>query len=314
MTGLHVTTGDLSVSYGSTPALSGVDLDLSQDRIHGLLGRNGAGKTTLLSALASLRRPSAGQVALDGADPFENEALMEQVCLIRESGDLLGDERVRANLDFQELARPSFDRDYAERLLDQFEVPLRSKPQTLSRGKQSALGVVVGIASRAPLTMLDEVHLGMDAPSRHLFYSELLEDFVAHPRTVILSSHLISEVEHLLDTVTVLDRGRLLLSQESEQLRSQGLSITGRADRVAGATRDVRVIGVRDLGPTRQVTVFGPADPQWVAELEQHGLTVGAVPLQDLFVHLTDPTTDLGPVPKGGPSASHRPLADKDAR
>src|SRR5690606_18070107 len=123
-------------------------------------------KTTLLSVLASMRPPSHGTVRVDGEDPFENEALMERICLIRESGDLLMDEKVKVNLDWFELARPTFDRDYAERLLEDFRVGVKRKPQSLSRGQRSAVGVALGLATRAPVTMFDEVHLGMDAPSR----------------------------------------------------------------------------------------------------------------------------------------------------
>ena len=106
MTGRTITTTDLGVGYGRTHVLEGVNLDLGADRIHGLLGRNGTGKTTLLSAVASLRRPSRGTLRIDGEDPFENERLMEQICLIRESGDVLVDEPLRTNLDFFEDARP----------------------------------------------------------------------------------------------------------------------------------------------------------------------------------------------------------------
>lgn len=288
MTGLPIRTLDLDVSYGTTRAVSGVTLDLEPNRIHGLLGRNGAGKTTLLSALASLRPPSAGQILVDGADPFEDERLMEQICLIRESGDVLADEKLRTNLDWCELARPRFDRAYAERLVEQFGLDLRRKPQALSRGQASAFGAIVGLAARAPVTMFDEVHLGMDAPARQMFYDELLADFAERPRTIVLSSHLISEIEHLLETVTILHAGELLLSEESDDLHARGATLTGPTDIVDRFTSGQPVIGTRDLGPTRQATVFGALDETVLARAKEDGLQVGPVPLQDLFIHLSN--------------------------
>lgn len=95
MTGLAIKTVGVTKRYGRTAALDSVDLDLAADRIHGLLGRNAAGKSTLLSLMASLDRPDSGRIELGGEDPFENEALMEQICLIRESGDVLGDEPIK---------------------------------------------------------------------------------------------------------------------------------------------------------------------------------------------------------------------------
>ena len=292
MSGYAVHTQSLTLRYGKTPALTDITLDLAPGRIHGLLGRNGAGKTTLMSALASLRRVSEGTLAIEGRDPFEDEAIMENVCLIRESGDVMGDQRLHTNLDYLARARPHFDRDYATSLMTAFGLEPRKKPQALSRGQASAFGAIVGLATRAPLTMFDEVHLGMDAPSRQLFYDELLKDFAEHPRTIVLSSHLISEIEHLLETVTILHHGRLLLSNEAEDLHRQGATLTGPAQIIDRHAAHLAVVGARDLGPTRQITLFGELDESALAAAERDGLQLGAVPLQDLFIHLTDTPTE----------------------
>ena len=291
MTGYSVSTSGLGVSYGRTAALTDVTIDLAPNRIHGLLGRNGAGKSTLLSVIASLRAPSAGSVAVDGGDPFEDERRMENTCLVRECGDVIGDESLKVNFDWFALARPSFDRTYAESLLDRFGLDPRKKPQALSRGQASAFGVVVGLASRSPLTMFDEVHLGMDAPSRNTFYEALLADFAEHPRTIVVSSHLISEIETMLETVTIIDRGRLLLSEEADDLRARGVTLTGPADAVDRLTAGQTVIGSRDLGPTRQATLFGDLDVDLLDRAAARGVTAGPVPLQDLFIHLTERTS-----------------------
>lgn len=304
MIGRPVATRDLTQRYGSTVALHGVSLELAAGRIHGLLGRNGAGKTTLLSLIASMLRPSAGEVTVGGRLCFEDEEVMEQVCLIRESGDVVADERISVTLDVHEALRPGFDRSLAEEILAELGVPTRRKPGTLSRGQRSAVGIAIGLASQAPVTMFDEVHLGLDAPSRQRFYDLLLDQFTESGRTVILSTHLISEIEHLLETVTILHEGRVLLSQEADELRGQGLTITGPTDLVTSTTRGLQIIGERSLGPTRQVTVFGSASADRVADLERAGLTVSAVPLQDLFIHLTDEGTvhpgPSRPAPKEG--------------
>lgn len=287
MTGLTAKTHDVTLRYGATHALDGVTLDLAPGRIHGLLGRNGAGKTTLLSLLASFQRPSSGRVELDGRDPFEDAELMRDTCLLRATGDLAADARVREVLRLQQAGRPRFDRALADRLLDDFGIDQRARLQKLSRGQQSTVAAVVGLATRAPLTMLDEVHLGMDAPTRQAFTDAMLADFAEHPRTIILSSHLIGEIEHLLETVTILHQGRVLLSEEADELRSQGTTVTGRAEDVEAMTRDLRVVGRRDLGPTRETTVLGTPHPAWTAAAQRQGLALGAVPLQDLFIHLT---------------------------
>ncbi|GGC08219.1 ATP-binding cassette domain-containing protein [Cellulomonas carbonis] len=292
MSGFSVEVRDLTVRYPAwrrpaTTALDGLSLTLEPGRLHGLLGRNGSGKTTLLSVLAAFRRPTAGAVLVDGEDPWENARVMSGVCLVRESGDVQGEVRLRDTVRLLEQVRPTFDRSFAESLMDTFELDPRATPTSLSRGKRSAFGVVVGLASRAPLTLLDEVHLGMDAPSRYAFYDALLADYVEHPRTVVLSSHLIDEVQRMLEHVVVLDRGRVLLADDADDLRASGTSVVGPDTAVDAFVAGRRVLSRRSLGRTVQVTVFGRLAPDDVAAASAAGLELGPVDLQDLFVDLT---------------------------
>lgn len=288
MSGFAVSTREVSVHFGDTRAVDRVSIDIEQNAIHGLLGRNGSGKTTLLSVIAALRQPTSGAVLVDGEDPFENERVMSGMCIVRESGDVMTDEKISANLSYFATVRRNWDGEYAAQLLDAFGLDAKKRPGRLSRGQKSAFGVVIGLASRAPLTIFDEVYLGMDAPSRYRFYDLLLADYVEHPRTFILSSHLISEIEKLFSGVTILDSGKLHLSEDAEDLRAQGATITGPAEQVDALTADLTVIGSQVLGTTRQVTVFGDLDRDFRQRVRGAGLDLGAVPLQDLFVHLTN--------------------------
>jgi len=277
---------DLSVRYGRSTALEGVSLRLEPGVIYGLLGRNGAGKTSLLSTIAAFQRASSGTVLVDGEDPYENARVMAGTCLVREGGDF-PEERVKGVLDFAARLRPLWDAELAARLVDRFELPLDKKVAQLSRGKRSALGVVVGLASRAPLTMFDEAYLGLDAPSRYAFYEALLEDYAEHPRTIVLSSHLIEEVERLFERVIILDKGAVLLEEEAESLRSRGRTVTGPQEVVEDFVAGMRVVGRAQLGRTLQATVVGDLPPGAEQRAVEAGLELGSVPLQDLFVHLT---------------------------
>ena len=185
---------DVTVRYGSTVAVDDVSLDLPTGKIYGLLGRNGSGKTSLLSALASYRRPAAGTVRFDGADAFENPAVMRHTCFIRDTLDVSDSERVRAVLCVAGWMRPGWDADYAARLADMFELDPRKRVSALSRGRRSALGVVLGLASRAPLTILDETYLGMDAVARADFYRELLADYMVTKAGMGAAMHLSGSV------------------------------------------------------------------------------------------------------------------------
>lgn len=283
--------------YGDVVALDDVRLSIRPGTITGLLGRNGSGKSTLGSLLAAFRRPTAGRVLVDGEDPWENERVVPGVCFVRESGDVLDDMSLADNLAYVGGARPTFSHTLAGELLDLFELDTRRKPSKLSRGKKSAFGIVLGLASRAPLTVLDEVHLGLDAPSRYAFYDALLADYAEHPRTIVLSSHLIGEIEKLVEDVVVLDRGRVLVAQDAETLRAEGWSVTGPAAAVEQFVAGRDVLVTQRLGGTVQTTVRGALADADARRARDHGLELGPVPLQDLFVHLTDPQRTGAPAP-----------------
>ncbi|MBN0041667.1 ABC transporter ATP-binding protein [Cellulosimicrobium cellulans] len=285
---------DVVVRYprsDDVPALDGATLTVRPGVITGLLGRNGAGKTTLAALLAAFRRPTAGTVRVGPAgeleDPFENVWATMHTQLVRESGDVWEADKARDTLAYYADLRPHWDAELAARLLDELEVDVRKKPTQMSRGKRSALGAVIGLASRAPLTIFDEVYLGMDAPSRYAFYDALVADYAEHPRTILLSSHLITEVERLFEDVVIIDRGRVLLAENADDVRARGVSLTGPAEVVERHAAGRAVLARQRLGGTAQVTLFGAfADDERAAAVEA-GLEVGAVPVQDLFVHLT---------------------------
>lgn len=287
MNPLDVQVRGLSVRYGRKTALDTVDLTFPAGAITGLLGRNGSGKTTLASVVAAFRRPTAGTVLVGGEDPWENESVVPRVLLVRESGDVLDTESLRTNLRYTADCRPQFSREVAERLIDRFELDPATKPQKLSRGQKSAFGIALAVAARADLTILDEVHLGLDAPTRYAFYDALIEDYIAHPRTIVLSSHLIGEVERLLEHVVVLDHGRVLLAQEADAVTARGVAVTGPTREVDRFVVGRTVLSRQQLGGTAQATVLATLDDGEAADARAAGLEIGPVPLQDLFVHLT---------------------------
>lgn len=296
MSGLAVRTENLTVRFGGVPALDRLDLRLAPGKIHGLLGRNGSGKSTFAATLAGLRLPDEGQVLLEGGDlgeartPYEDAVVTSRVCLIRESGDLIGSAPVKHVLDLASGLRPYWSAELAGELLDKFEVPVRKKVQKLSRGKRSALGVVLGLASRAPLTIFDESYLGMDVPSRGLFYDALLADYTEVPRTIVVSTHLVSEVSALLEEVVILDNGKLITQSPVDALRGRGASIVGPVAAVDELTAGLTVLAEQRLGGTKSTTVLGDLDDPLLAKARSAGLEIGPVGLQELFVHLTGST------------------------
>lgn len=283
-----LTVDHVSYRYRDKMALNDVTFTLGEPGIHGLLGRNGSGKTTLMSLASGLRRPSSGSIMLNGEVIFENFAATSEICIIRETGDTMSEwsETVEDGMGLAREMRPYWDDAYAATLLDRFELTLRQKVTEMSRGQRARYACLLGLAARAPLTMFDESYLGMDAPSRYDFYDMMLEDYMEHPRMILVSSHHIEEVSKLFERVIVIDEGKLLLHESADALRGRGISITGPAAAVDALTHGLHILSERSLGPTKAVSLYDA--PAGLAErAEAAGLETSVLPIQDIFVHLT---------------------------
>ncbi|MEH7526480.1 ABC transporter ATP-binding protein, partial [Bacillus sp. JJ1503] len=148
-------------------------------------------------------------------------------------------------------------------------------------------GVVIGLASRAPITIFDEPYLGLDAVSRGLFYDKLMEDYAEYPRTVILSTHLIDEVSNLLEHILVIDKGRLIINKEAENLRGLAYTVTGQAAKVEAFVKNKEVIHREPFGGLLSATVIQNKNNMDRHQAEASGLEISPVSLQQLVVHLT---------------------------
>lgn len=205
----------------STKALDDVSLDIRPGTITGLIGRNGAGKSTLAGLIAGFRKVQSGSILIDGASPWENPAVTEDICFMRDIGGVSEEDKLSETIRIVEGLRPHFDRAFFEELMDMFKVPLKSKPSKLSRGQRSSLAAAIALATRCNLTILDEIHLGMDAVARRLFYEALMADYIARPRTFLISSHLLDEIEDQLEDVIILHDGRLVEFGAADDVRAR---------------------------------------------------------------------------------------------
>ncbi|WP_281864094.1 ATP-binding cassette domain-containing protein [Planomicrobium okeanokoites] len=278
----------VTLRFKKFEALKNISASLEANKIHGLIGRNGAGKTSLLSLVAAFREATDGQIMIDGEPVFENPDKMQQVMFVYDKSYAEEYDKIPAMLEFVERHRPYYDKEYADYLLKRFKLPLDKPVHKLSKGMQSAMNAVMGLASRAPITIFDEAYLGMDAPTREIFYQEILADQAEHPRTFILSTHLVSEMDYLFDNVVIIDHGRLILNEDYETLTTRGASITGAAEQVDEFTAGMKILNEQKLGGTKKVMVYGVLDEQRISNARQQSLDIGPVSLQDLFIHLTE--------------------------
>lgn len=278
----------LDKSYGNFKAVHNICFSVQADKIYGLLGRNGAGKTTLMKLITAQIFPTSGDMKVFGEDPYENAKVLSQICFIKESQKYPDLYSILDVLEVSKSIFPNWDVNFSLSLMKDFNLPLNRKIKKLSRGMLSAVGIVIGLASRAPLTIFDEPYLGLDAVSRGIFYDRLMEDYAEHPRTVILSTHLIDEVSNLLEHILVIDNGKLIIDQDAEELRDFAFTVTGQTSKVEAFLIRKEIVHCEPFGGLLSATVIRSQNDSDRKQAAAIGLEISPVSLQQLVIYLTN--------------------------
>lgn len=279
---IAIETRGLTRVHGQTRALDAVSVQIHANTITGLLGRNGAGKTTFMSLVTAQDRATAGEVRVLGEAPFEHAKVLEQLCFIRDNQRYPDDYRLKHALQAGAIFYPNWSQELADELVALFRIPAKTVVKKFSRGQFSALGIVLGLASRAPITFFDEPYLGLDATARTFFYDALLRDYSAHPRTFVVSTHLIDEMDRLLERVVILDQGRVVQDADVDELRGLAFEAGGRAVAVDAFAAGRRVLSRHDAGAFASVVIEGAVTPVDRAAAAEAGLEISPVSLQKL--------------------------------
>jgi len=268
----------LRKAYGTTVALDGLDLRVEEGRILGLIGPNGAGKTTALNAILGLT-PFQGELRVLGRDPWsERDRLMRDVCFMSDVAVLPRWIRVSQALDYVAGVHPRFDRAKAEAFLAKTTIRLGSKVRELSKGMVTQLHLALVMAIDARLLVLDEPTLGLDILFRKQFYDSLLGDYFDGSRTILVTTHQVEEVQHVLTDVMFIDRGRIVFNRSMEEVESRYQEVMVRPEQVAAARALQPMHERQAIG--RSILLFDGVDGQQLAALGD----VRRPSLADLFV------------------------------
>jgi ABC-2 type transport system ATP-binding protein len=268
----------LGKTFGKTRALDDVNFTVGAGRIVGLIGPNGAGKTTALKALLGLTRFD-GELSVLGLDPYrQRHRLMQDVCFIADVAVLPRWIRVRQLIDFVAATHPKFRREVCEHFLSRSDVKPTSRVKELSKGMVTQLHLALVMAIDAKLLVLDEPTLGLDILMRKQFYETLINEYFDEQRTILVTTHQVEEIEHILTDIMFIDRGRIVLNATMDDVQESYAQVAVRPEHVAAA-RTYKPLGERQgLGRTHML--FRGADR---AALERLG-EVGVPSVADLFV------------------------------
>ena len=276
----------LRKAFGTTLALDGVDLRVEEGRILGLIGPNGAGKSTALNAILGLTQYQ-GELKVLGRDPWsERDQLMRDVCFIADVAVLPRWARVSQLLEYIVGVHPRFDRAKAEGFLAKTNIRLTNKVRELSKGMVTQLHLALIMAIDARLLVLDEPTLGLDILYRKQFYDSLLNDYFDRSRTIVVATHQVEEIEHVLTDLLFINRGRIVFHSSMDEFESRYLEVMVHPEKAAAA---------RALKPMHERQVFGGSimlfdrvDRQQLAVLGE----VRTPTIADLFVAVMGQQSD----------------------
>ncbi len=281
-------TVGLTKSYGSLKAVNNFTINLESNKIYGLLGRNGAGKTTFLDLITSRIFADSGDIRILGQNAVENQELLPKLCYMPEKNLFIPTMRVADILQAAAGFYDDFDMDYANQLCAKFALDMKKKYRTLSRGYESILRIVIGLASRTPLTIFDEPVLGLDAAVRDLFYRELLEDYTNNPRTFIVSTHLIEESADVFEKILIIKDGALVECLPVDELKEKARYISGKAAIVDEVVTGMKVIFSEIVGNVKICAVYGELTDEQLKKLPDYEVDISPIPVQKLFIYLTN--------------------------
>jgi ABC-2 type transport system ATP-binding protein len=251
--------------FRNTVAVDNIDLHVEQGRILGLIGPNGAGKTTVLNAILGLT-PYEGKLTVLGLDPWASrDRLMRDVCFIADVAILPRWMRVAQALDFVAGVHPRFDRAKAEAFLSRTDIKRTSKVRHLSKGMVTQLQLAIVMAIDARLLVLDEPTLGLDILFRQQFYDSLLNDYFDRSRTIIVTTHQVEEVQHVLTDLMFINRGRIVLDTSMEEFESRYTEVQVRSEQLTAARALKPIYERRTLD--RTLLIFDGADRTQLAPL-----------------------------------------------
>ncbi len=276
--------------YGTNEVLHGVDLKIEPGHIYGLLGRNGAGKTTLLSILTAQNPADEGIVTYDDMPVWENPKALKGLCFSRELSPTMmsssNNLRIKDYLLAASIYYENWDAEYAKKLCDSFGLEKKKKVGKLSKGMMSMVTIVIAMASRAPITILDEPVAGLDVVARESFYSLLLREYSETNRTFVISTHIIEEATKALEKVIIIDKGDIIADEDLDSLLAKFCVVSGKDDVVSEVCSGIEIVHTESFGRSKSVCVRKNA--QDMAECAGDAdVDISPVSLQQVFVYLS---------------------------
>jgi len=277
----------LNMYYNRTHAIKDLNININKNNIIGLIGANGSGKTTLFKLCNGFLEESSGTIEILDGNPLTDITIKEQ--MIYSMHDLpIGDNEKLINvIEYYKESYPTFDIVFANKLIEIFNINKKTLYRRLSQGTKSSFNFICALATRCSVTMLDEPFIGIDIVRRKIAYQILLRDYIEHPRTIIISSHNLSELDSSLSEMILIDDGNLIFYKEMDEVREMAFRGEGNIDSIHEFAKTHNIMHIND-GTVTSFGIFeGSPNSKAAIEAKELGLVISNVSPEDVCVYVT---------------------------
>ncbi|MCW6111012.1 ATP-binding cassette domain-containing protein [Clostridium sporogenes] len=279
---------NVTKSYQGKEVLSDISINIEISKIYGLLGRNGAGKTTLLHLMTNREILDSGEILIDEESICENDKALSKIYFMEEKNLFPETMKIVDVFKWTKEFYEDFDMEYAIKLSRIFNLNIKKKVKNLSTGYKSISKIIATLASGAEILIFDEPILGLDANHRELFYKELLKIYGEGEKTIIISTHIIEEISHLLEKVVILKEGRVIENDSVENMLNLAYAVSGSSDDVDKYIISKNTIAIETLGSYKKATILEERTKEDLDNIKKLELEISTVELQKLFIYLTN--------------------------
>lgn len=275
-------TQNLTKKFEETIAINDLNLKLEYGKVYGLIGRNGAGKTTFLKLISNMLFPTSGQIKLNSEYlQKEGDIAFGRCYYIKYFTQKIGE-----IIKFASYSFPNWQQEYAEELIDSFELDVKKKYHRSSSGMQTMTSLIIALAANPQLLLLDEPYVGLDPINREVFYNFLRSHYFDGEKTVIISSHMIKEIEGYFEKAIMLNKGKLILHEDLDHLKQKSFMIQADSGLTEFIERNLHVIGKETLGQRSTFYIFDQIRDAELMEIQTRGGVVQTMDLQTFMVKI----------------------------
>ncbi|MBW5459281.1 ATP-binding cassette domain-containing protein [Clostridium sporogenes] len=284
----NIVIKNVTKSYQGKEVVSNISLNIEEGKIYGLLGRNGAGKTTLLHLITNRAILDSGKILIDGEDIYENDKALSKIYFMEEKNFFPESMKILDVFKWTKEFYEDFDMEYAIKLSELFKLNIKKKVKNLSTGYKSISKIIATLASGAEILIFDEPILGLDANHREFFYKELLKFYNDGQKTIIISTHIIEEISHILEKVVILREGKIIENNSVEDILNLAYAVSGNNEAVDKYITSKNTIDIETLGSYKKATILQERTKEDLDNIKKLELEISTVELQKLFIYLTN--------------------------